>query len=252
MPAWVSAIDLTPWQVALAAIALFGAGFVRGFSGFGFSMVAVTGLSLLRPPAEIIPVVMLLEVLASLHMLKATWRDADWHSLRWLLPGMVAATPLGVAILAVLPPDPMRVIVSCLVLLAAAGLMTGWRRHGPIGQPAILAVGALAGFLNGAASIAGPPIIVFYLSSPSAMNTSRASMIAFFLMADLVALLSGGALGLVDRATWYRVGVFIVPVVAGLTLGQRHFVRTPPEEFRRLVLILLIVLSIAGLVRALF
>jgi len=238
------------WEIAAGSCVLSVAGIVRGFSGFGFSMVAVTALSLLRPPAEIIPMVMLLEISASANLMISGWRDADWGSLGWLLVGMVVATPLGVLVLASVAPTPMRIVVSLLVLAAAIGLLSGWRMQRLPGALATLATGALSGFLNGAASIAGPPVIVFYLSSPAAVHVSRASLIAFFLGCDLVALVAGGACGLVNTQTWYRAACFLLPVAAGVWLGNHGFRRTRPDAFRRVVLVILMVLALAGLLRA--
>jgi uncharacterized membrane protein YfcA len=245
-------LSLSLVELLAGALILFLAGLVRGFSGFGFSMVAVTGLSLLRPPAEIIPMVLSLEVLASLHLMSVTWREADWRSLRWLLAGMTGATPFGVLLLATVPANPMRVVVSLLVLSAALLLMSGWRLQRRPGPAATLATGALSGFLNGVASIAGPPVIVFYLSSPAAVSVSRASLIAFFLGCDIIALAAGGAAGLITPQTGYRVVAFLVPVAGGVVLGQRGFHLASPDTFRRVVLALLVILSLAGLLRALW
>jgi len=45
------------------------AGYVRGYGGFGFSMITVATLSLFRAPAQVVPVVLLLEVAASLFLM---------------------------------------------------------------------------------------------------------------------------------------------------------------------------------------
>ncbi len=41
------------------------AGVIRGYSGFGFSMVAAISLSLFFSPSEVVPVIFSLEVAAS-------------------------------------------------------------------------------------------------------------------------------------------------------------------------------------------
>lgn len=233
------------------ALVLFAAAVVRGFGGFGFSMVAVTGLSLLRPPAEVIPMVLLLEILASLNMLPSVWRHIDWVSLRWLLLGMVAATPLGVWALAVAPADAMRVFVSLLVLSAAILLRSGWRLERTPAALPTFGAGALSGLLNGAASIGGPPVILFYYSSPAAVAVSRASLITYFMLADIVALGWGSNFGLLDATGLHRAVVMVGPVVLGIVLGQRWFRATDAEAFRSAVLTILIVLSCVGLIRTL-
>ncbi len=245
-----SILDLQPAQAVAVGCVLAAAGIVRGFSGFGFSMVAVTSLSIFRSPAEIIPMVLLLEIAASLHLMITVWRDADWKSLLWLSAGMLATTPFGVLLLATMPPEVMRGVVSLLVLTAALGLLSGWRMERRPGKVPTVATGALSGFLNGAASIAGPPVILFYLSSPTAVHISRASLIAFFLGCDVIALLMGGAYGLVTSQTLIRAAVFLFPVAIGVVIGNRGFRNHDPATARRLILLLLVALSVAGLLRA--
>jgi hypothetical protein len=48
-----------------------------------------------------------------------------------------------------------------------------------------------------------------------------------------------------------RTALFCIPLTLGVWAGHRHFVKTTPESFRRMTLILLMVLASAGLVRAL-
>ena len=55
----------TPAEFVFSFAIITLAGYVRGYGGFGFSMITVVGLTLLFPPAVVVPVVLLLEVLAS-------------------------------------------------------------------------------------------------------------------------------------------------------------------------------------------
>ena len=243
-------LQLTAFQLTLAVVVVFAAAIVRGFSGFGFSMLAVTGLSLLRPPAEVVPMVLMLEVVASSHLLPMVWRDADWRSLRWLLAGTALATPVGVAVLASIPADSMRVVVSVFVMLAVVFLWRGFTLRQVPSARATLATGVVAGLLNGSAAIAGPPTILFYFSSPAGVTVSRASLITYFLGTDLIAVALAAAYGLVNGTILQRAGILLFPLVLGVSVGHRRFVRTNPESFRRLVLVLLMALSLAGFLRA--
>ena len=53
-------LDLTSLIVLIAAV--FVAGMIRGYSGFGFAMVAVTGMSLVLPPIQVVPTVLQFKV----------------------------------------------------------------------------------------------------------------------------------------------------------------------------------------------
>ena len=73
--------DLPVIAVALAVI--FLAAIVRGYSGFGFSLLTITALSLLMAPAQVIPAIFLLEIAASLHLLPSIGRTCT--GARWCL-----------------------------------------------------------------------------------------------------------------------------------------------------------------------
>jgi uncharacterized membrane protein YfcA len=81
---------------------VFVAGLIRGFTGFGFSIAAVPLLSLIMPPAQAVPIVLLLQLLVSMNGLKAAARICDWRSIRALSLGALVATPLGAWALATL------------------------------------------------------------------------------------------------------------------------------------------------------
>lgn len=239
-----------PLSLVVAVISVFGAGIIRGYSGFGFAMVAVTSIALVLPPAQVVPLVLVLEVLASVKLVPQVWKDIDWYSLRWLLAGSLAATPFGVYLLSTLPAEPMRIFISVVVLAAALLLLSGWAWRRMPGRPLILSTGVACGLLNGAAAIGGPPVILFYLSSPAGVTVSRASIIAYFLGIDVMSLMMASIQGLTTVKTLTMTALCLVPLYLGVTLGSRMFIRADQESFRRHVLILLILLSIAGLLRS--
>ncbi|MEN8198105.1 MAG: sulfite exporter TauE/SafE family protein, partial [Pseudomonadota bacterium] len=70
--AWLAAVtglDMPSLLFCMAAV--FVAATIRGFSGFGLSALVVSSISLVLPPAEIVPMTLLLEAVASLRMLPA-------------------------------------------------------------------------------------------------------------------------------------------------------------------------------------
>jgi uncharacterized membrane protein YfcA len=249
---YLSWLGLDPVQLIVTVISVFIAGIIRGYSGFGFAMVAVTSISLVLPPVQAVPTVLILEVLASIRLVPQVWKDIDWYSLRWLLVGSVFATPFGVYLLANIPVLPMRISISLMVLVAAILLMRGWAWKRMPGRSLILATGAACGLLNGAAAIGGPPVILLYLSSPAGITVSRASIIAYFLGIDGMSLAMASLQGLTTSKTLLTTAVCLPPLLLGIGVGSRMFTKVDKDSFRHHVLILLIILSIAGLLRAIF
>lgn len=243
-------IELGALIVPIAAV--FVAGIIRGYSGFGFAMVAVTSMLLVLPPSQVVPTVLILEVLASIRLIPQVWENIDWYSLRWLLSGSFVGIPVGVFLLATIPPAPMRISISLLVLIAAILLMRGfaWKRMPGIGL--ILVTGVACGMLNGAAAIGGPPVILFYLSSPAGVTVSRASIIAYFLGIDAMCLVMAIIQGLTTFKTLKLTAFCLIPMLFGIAVGSRMFIKIDQVSFRRHVLTLLILLSTTGLFRSIF
>jgi uncharacterized membrane protein YfcA len=234
-----------------AIICIFLAAIVRGFSGFGFSLLAITSLSLAFAPAEIVPSIFMLELAASLRLLPGVWNDIHWRSLAPLLLGCLVATPFGVWALAHLPAQPMKIALGVFVLVSTALLWAGYALKRMPNQWASAAAGAASGLANGAFGIGGPPVILFYFASPAGAAAGRASLIAFFLGTDLIGLAFQAREGLLTWPSVIRAAMFLPPLMLGVWIGSRSFKQVNPEMFRRLVLILLAVLAIATIVSAL-
>jgi uncharacterized membrane protein YfcA len=109
-----------------------------------------------------------------------------------------------------------------------------------------------SGVLNGSFGIGGPPVILFYFSTPAAVSVSRASVIAYFLGTDLAGL---GFLGLEGLVTWsslIRFGLFVPALLVGVAVGHRSFQGADPAAFRRWVLRLLMLLAVLSALRAVY
>lgn len=240
--------DLIP--LALASSLVFLAAIVRGYSGFGFSLLAITSISLIFPPSRIIPAIFMLEIAASLHLLPGIWRDVHWRSLALLLAGTVLGTPLGVLALATVPPAPMTLALSVFVLAASLLLWRGFVLRSMPGAPATLAVGAATGIANGAFGIGGPPVILFYFASPAGHAAGRASLIAFFMLTDIVGLAFLSREGLVTREAGVMALAFLPALAAGVWLGARIFRTADPALFRKIVLVILACLAVMTAAKA--
>ena len=123
---------LSPGMLLYAFSAILIAAVIRGYSGFGFSALTVTSLSLILPPAEVVPTAFLLEIAASMFMLPMVWRSIDWQKFNWLVLGILVGTPVGLLFLAEVPQDPVRFVISGLVLVACfcCGKMAGFVARG--------------------------------------------------------------------------------------------------------------------------
>jgi len=238
--------------VAFSALAVLVAGVIRGYSGFGFSMIATTSMTLVLPPVEVIPVVLVLEILASSWLLPRVWKQIDWRSLSWLSAGVLIGTPPGVFLLAHVPAKPMRAGIAIAIMFLVVLLWRGFHLKKMPGKSGTAATGLFSGFLNGAAAIGGPPVILFYFSSPAGVTVSRASIIAYFLGTDSLAWVVSLVQGLVTFKTGILTGILCAPLLLGIFLGNRFFTHSKEGAFKRKVLILLMLLALAALLRTIY
>ena len=238
--------------IVLSVVIIFLAAIVRGYSGFGFSLLAISALSLIYAPAEFIPSIFLLEIAASLHLLPSIWKDIHWKSLLPLIAGCLFATPFGTYALAHVPAAPMQLVISAFVLAAVALLWAGFKQTRMPSPTAAVAVGAASGLANGAFGIGGPPAILFYFSSPAGNATGRASLITFFLVTDVIGLAFQSTQGLVTRSSVGLAALFLPALLAGVWLGARSFKTADPQTFRTVVLCVLTLLALIGAAKAVY
>ena len=228
------------WKYIFAVSAIFAASVIRGYSGFGFAMISAITLSFVFPPTQVTPVILCLEIAASFWLLYKVRKLVDWKGLKILGAGAFITLPLGSMALALAPVHLLRIFISMTIIILCAGLLFKKQRPKTTGTLSTLVVGMLSGFLTVVASIGGPPVILFYFSSNRSVSVSRASMIAFFLVVDILALISAVWYGLLNRQTLLLSAGMLVPLGLGIWTGNAFYGKFASEEaFRKQVLIFL-------------
>lgn len=245
-------IDLTLPVLIGASLCVFVGAIIRGFTGFGFGIAATPLLVLLFPPAEIVPPILILQVLAGIQIYLRTRGHVDWKLLLPTLVGALAGIPLGSLILDLLDSNTMRLIIGVAVLLAAALLASGFRFK--LRPPRWLSggLGIVAGIGSGAAGIPGPPVIVLFLSSPVSLAIGRASLSAFFLCVATLSSASAAWRGLLTLNSIVLGALLMAPLLIGNHFGDKLFARVEERTFRRIAVILLFAIGVSTIVRGLW
>ncbi len=249
------------WPVLpVALLVAVGAGAVRGFAGFGFAALVVGGLSPFVPPGPVVLAVMLLEVLASLGLLRALAPDVDRSWLRVLLLGNGLCIPLGMTALAWLPVVWVRILVGAALLVASLALRRVVGRGVRSGRGLRGLAGVASGLLNGLAASGGVVAAMLMATTRIEPVAMRATMITFLFWVSLYAVAWALGLTLAGSSTTRLVGwdtlrwmlVLGPAMLLGMRLGTRAFGSAHPQQYRRFVLNLLVVISALGLTHALW
>ncbi|MFQ5513589.1 MAG: sulfite exporter TauE/SafE family protein [Myxococcota bacterium] len=217
----------------LAPLVLFVAALAQGFLGFGFGIIAMSGLSLLLDPWQAAGIVNLTGLLQTGGLALWLRRKIAWDPLRRILPGAGVGIGVGLALLGQLPgPHLLRLLGVVIVGFALWHL--GTRR--PRGMPSPrwdLPVGFASGVLTGMFNTGGPPIVAHVYRRPDPPETLIATVQAIFVCSALIRLLVASSLGMLSGAAWRQALAWAVFVLVGVWGGRRLGRRLSAARFRR-------------------
>jgi uncharacterized membrane protein YfcA len=252
--------DLSVIEWAYFCVVVFIGGVARGFSGFGFSALCVSGLSLVLSPAQVIPPLLILEILASLTLLRQSLKQADIAWLSWLLWGNALCIPIGIAVLNFVPENYLRLLIGTVLVVLVGAQLIGLQWHGAPTRLIRLLTGLASGLVTGLAAMGGLVVAAMMSATPLSPIAMRATLVLLFFFGDLYALLCAAVMPVNTEVGapllgWSALSMALfmaVPMAGGMLVGQRFFTHTTPQQFRRLVLRLLMLLAVITIARALF
>ncbi len=243
---------LSPLVIALAVLAVFSAAFQRGFNGFGFGLAPEPALSLMLSPVVVVPCTLILAVLAGVQVLPKIRHLPHWRSVWILVAGSLVGSPIGIWLLTSLSANVMRAGIGIVLALAVLAL---WRQpHFGKSPSSVLgfATGVVSGVLNGSTGFAGPPVILYFLSSADSVVVARASLIMYFFFSTGGTLAYDAARGLIDRHVLLLSVIFFPALYLGNWLGDRCFDGSSAATYRRVALGILLLLAIVSVSRSLY
>ena len=216
---------LDPPVFALSAVAVFAAALVQGVTGFGFVIVAAPVLTIYLEPTLVVPVMLLQSVALNAAIMIHGYR---WMNLRrvWaLVLAGAALTPVGAALLIGLDAAVIKVLVGVVVGVTAVGMLLGLQRTASRELLASIPVGAVSGVLGGATGLSGAPVVLFFTNQTVDPKESRANLVFYFQVLNLVALPSFAVGGILTRDVFVlALGLLpgaLVGVGAGIWLASR-------------------------------
>lgn len=237
---------------AFAAVVVFAAGVLRGFTGFGFALAAVPTLTLFIDPVEVVPTISIVAAIAGAELLPKAWRSIHWPSMRLLVGGAVVGAPVGLYALKTMPADAMRVAIGLIVLAVVGLLRRGYRLTRTPPTVVRFGIGALSGLLNGGTAMGGPPVIIYFLASPEGVAVGRASLLVFFFFLSIWSTAVNVAGGLVSVRTMAFAALMIPLMAVGNGIGARWFDKSSAAQYERVALWFLAAIALLAIGRALW
>ncbi len=217
---------------AIAMVSLF----VRGFTGFGSALVMTPLLLFFFNIRTTVVATAIVEILGSFWITIQARNDFDRPYLTILLPVGIFGMLAGSYGLANIDSDLLKRVFGVVTVVFAIRIILTLRqpqtakKTWPKGFGYL--AGALSGLLGGLFGTAGPPIVVFLENQVKNKNVVRATLLAYFIVIDILRLIPYTLSRLV---TWQvlEISAAMFPAsLLGAYLGKRFHTRVGEGAFR--------------------
>ena len=245
----LSYLQLSIPEIIFILFTVFVASIIRGFNGFGFSATCISGFSFILPAIEIVPIILILEVLISIFMIPYIWNKIDWSFVSKILVGIIIGSPIGLILLKYLDSEITHLSVCIIIIFFSLLLMKGYSNQNINNNFGKFLTGIVSGTLNSLTTLGGMPVALFLLVTSIQPAIIRASLAALFFLTDIYAFILSFFAGIVDWLTIYRTIPLIVILPIGVYIGNKFFVKSKEETYRKVVFYFLIIVSIIGIIR---
>ena len=245
----LSYFQLSLVEIYFVIFTVFIASIIRGFNGFGFSATCISGFSFILPAIEIVPIILILEVLISIFMIPYIRNKIDWNLIIKILIGIIVGSPIGLYLLKYLSAETTHLSVCFIIIFFSILLMKGYSNQKLDNNYVKIFTGLVSGTLNGLTTLGGMPVALFLLVTSIQPAIIRGSLAALFFLTDIYAFTLSFFAGIVDVTTIYRTVPLIIILPIGVYFGDKFFVKSKEETYRKVVFYFLIFISIFGFFR---
>ena len=236
-------------EIYFVIFTVFIASIIRGFNGFGFSATCISGFSFILPAIEIVPIILALEVIISIFMVPYIWNKIDWIFVFKILLGIIIGSPVGLYLLKHLNPETTHLFVCLMIIFFSILLMKGYSNQKINNNYGKIFTGIVSGTLNGLTTLGGMPVALFLLITNIQPAVIRGSLAALFFLTDIYAFILSFFAGIVDITTIYRIIPLTIILPIGVFIGNKFFIKSKEETYRKVVFYFLIFISMLGIFR---
>ena len=248
---FLSYFQLSLIEIYFIVFTVFVASIIRGFNGFGLSATCISGFSFILPAIEIVPIILILEVFISIFMIPYIWNKIDWSFVFKLLIGTAIGSPVGLYLLKYLSPETTHLYVCVIIIFFSLLLMKGYSNKNINNDQSKIFTGIISGTLNGLTTLGGMPVALFLLITNIQPAVIRGSLAALFFITDIYAFILSFYADIVDMTTIYRTLPLIIILPIGVFIGNKFFIKSKEQLYRKVVFYFLIIISIIGILRIL-
>ena len=228
---------------AIFLLSTFVAATVVGLAGFAFGLVASGIWLYILSPVQTATMILAFGFLVQSYAVWVQRNALDWSRIWPLVLGSAFGIPVGVAILTAANPAHLRMGVGALlVLYSLYGLARPAMK--PLtagGVPADVGAGFVNGLLGGTTGLAGVFATIWCQLRGGPRDRQRAVFQPVGVLSFIMCGLWLGGRGEIPPDTYWLVPLGIPALFVGCWLGWKLYGRLDEAQFRKVVLVLLLV-----------
>lgn len=228
-------------QLALASLVVATAYLIRGIAGFGSGLIAIPALATFLPLSVVVPVIALLDLLASLTHGLGNRRVVQWKEILSLLPFSVVGIITAVVLFKTIDSTTLSTLLA--VFIIGYALFSLSERQGIKKASRYWAVpwGGLGGAVNAMFGTGGPFYVIYLKLRALDKNELRATIAMILLLDGIGRLIGYSAAGLFTTPVMLLVCAAIPLGGLALYAGGNLQVNLKPAVFRQLISVLLLI-----------
>jgi len=241
--------SLSITQLLLAALIIFGAYLIRGIAGFGSGLISIPLLALMLPLHIVVPMVGLLDYIASTSHGVKHRQAIQWRDIVPLLPFTFAGVLTALYLFKTLDGQLLRSALGGFIVLYAfySLLSSGPAAHGSRlwAAPA----GALGGLIGTLFGTGGPFYVIYLRLRQLDKSAFRATAATIFLIDGSSRIIGYFFSGFYQLDTMILLAAALPVMVVGLYIGGHIHTTISQRSFQQAIGILLVCSGMALLWR---
>lgn len=227
----------------IESIAVFSAAFLQSITGFGFAIVTAPILMFFYPAKFVVILMFLLSSVTNFMQMVILWRNAIMSIVLGLVCGSVIGQQLGVHVYNGITDGELKTIISILILISISFIQLFKIKLKLCFRNSFI-VGFFSGVMAIITSMAGPPIIIYFLCSDIAAVSIRGTCVVFFMISNIIAMITFVLNGVDFTPVIDEVEMLIPAVILGIIIGQKAFTYMNDAVVKKLMYVTLYALCL--------
>lgn len=218
--------------------------FTQSLTGFGVALVTMALLPSLIGLQAATPLVALVGIVLEVLILIRYRESLKFKSILGLIISCIVAVPIGVVYFSRLDENVALFLLGLIIAVYAIYALSGFRLPALHHPTWAWLFGFVGGLLGGAYNTSGPPAVVYGNCRKWTPQEFKSNLAGYFLVGSVVVVSTHWLSGNFTSTVWSNFWITLPSLLIGFFLGQGMDRWMDPELFRRIVLVMLVVLGL--------